>query len=285
VTGTGTTRPGETLLLATSGADTLHVHVDGEGPGMVVLHGLLGDGATARGQAPAGYRVAWFDQRGHGDGPPARSGEDYPIDRFVDDTLAVLDRLRGAEPDVWARPALTGNSMGAAVALRLAMDHPDRVSSVVLFGPAFGDRPSPALPRFLAMARSLESTPLPRFLAAMRSDMAARGLPGEVVTAPQRWSRHDIGALTTAIRAVARWVPFTDLARLADLGIPLGVVGWPDDEMHPVELAERIAALAAGPPLLRLRGIGQALADVDAVRVALAAQHRALAASAPAATP
>lgn len=66
-----------------------------------------------------------YDRRGYGETPPAATGF-----RHVDDLVAVLDAA-GAE-----RAVLVGNSMGGALALDLALTHPDRVAAILLIGAA-----------------------------------------------------------------------------------------------------------------------------------------------------
>jgi 2-hydroxymuconate-semialdehyde hydrolase len=52
----------------------------------------------------------------------------YTLDRWVDQAIGVLDALKIAKAD------LVGNSYGGAVALALAIRHPDRVRRLVLMG-------------------------------------------------------------------------------------------------------------------------------------------------------
>src|SRR5689334_25267684 len=64
------------------------------------------------------YRVLRYDQRGHGgtDAPPGR----YAFDGLVADAVALMNALG------IARAHFGGLSMGAATALGLAEQHPDR---------------------------------------------------------------------------------------------------------------------------------------------------------------
>ena len=83
----------------------------------------------------AGYRVVAIDLPGFGDAelPP---GEQAPWQ----DVLGAMDEL-GIE-----RPAIVGNSMGGAVALRVALVAPERISTLVLVSaPPPGLEPSPEL--------------------------------------------------------------------------------------------------------------------------------------------
>ena len=97
---------------------------------------------TRRQVAPVAqtHAVTIYDQRGHGDSDPLTDAVNYSIDRLVCDLISVADAV-GAN-----RTVLGGNSMGAAVALRFALEHPDRVSALLLAGQP-GQEPNPAGPR------------------------------------------------------------------------------------------------------------------------------------------
>jgi pimeloyl-ACP methyl ester carboxylesterase len=107
----------------------LHVEVDGEGPVVLLMHGL---GGSARNWGPqvralrSRYRVVRFDARGHARSEAPVGPEAYVPSEFVADVGRVLDQV-GAE-----RAIVGGLSMGAGVALRWAMASPERVLALVL---------------------------------------------------------------------------------------------------------------------------------------------------------
>ena len=86
------------------------------------------------------FRVVTFDGRGNGrsDRPP--DPPSYADTEFAADANAVLDAT------ATDRAVVCGLSMGAGYALRLAVDHPERVMALVLFGHAIDvrDRPEDA---------------------------------------------------------------------------------------------------------------------------------------------
>jgi pimeloyl-ACP methyl ester carboxylesterase len=94
---------------------------------VLALHGITSNGrswgAVARELGPDAEVIA-PDQRGRADG--ASLPGPYGIARHAEDALALLDE-RGVD-----RAVVAGHSMGAYVAARLAVDHPERVSAVVL---------------------------------------------------------------------------------------------------------------------------------------------------------
>jgi 4,5:9,10-diseco-3-hydroxy-5,9,17-trioxoandrosta-1(10),2-diene-4-oate hydrolase len=107
----------------------------GSGPPLVCLHAVA-HGArdfAALGRALAGrHRVLALDWPGHG-----RSDDDRvppSATRYASLLAGFLDALG------LARPVLLGNSIGGAVALRLAATAPDRVAGIVLENPGGLDR-------------------------------------------------------------------------------------------------------------------------------------------------
>jgi pimeloyl-ACP methyl ester carboxylesterase len=105
------------------GGARLWVEDDGDGPAILFLHGGLGDSRLWEPVAARlrdSFRCVRYDFRffGRSEGPD----EEWSS---VDDVVGVLDAL-GID-----RAAVVGLSMGGGVALRVAQEHPDRVTAVV----------------------------------------------------------------------------------------------------------------------------------------------------------
>lgn len=113
----------------------LHYLESGSGLPVVFLHGS-GPGAGAYSNfkqnfpvlVDAGYRAVLPDMLGfgHSDKP---SGIDYTLDLFSSTVVELLDALSIGSC------VLVGNSLGGAVSLRIAIDHPERVTKLVLMAP------------------------------------------------------------------------------------------------------------------------------------------------------
>lgn len=99
------------------------------GPPVVMVHGLLENMATmyftAAPRLAETHRVLLFDQRGHGRSGPAATG--YGVPALAADLAAHVEAFAPGE-----RVSLVGSSLGATVALRYAVDRPDRVDRLVL---------------------------------------------------------------------------------------------------------------------------------------------------------
>ncbi len=105
----------------------IHYLQVGEGPDVVMLHGLTGNLAVWHFSAiPAlrdDYRITSYDLRGHGRSDMPSSG--YTTLDMAEDLRGLLDAL-GIE-----RPHLVGHSLGADVALHFAFLYPERVDRIV----------------------------------------------------------------------------------------------------------------------------------------------------------
>ena len=106
----------------------------GTGRPLLLLHGFTGRG-TAWGSHTTrlahAFRVITVDLPGHG--RTARADpERLTVERTADDLAAILDRTGAVPAD------LLGYSLGARIALRLAIAHPSVVGRLVLESPSAG---------------------------------------------------------------------------------------------------------------------------------------------------
>lgn len=120
-----------------NGVKIHYYRTGGEKPPVVLLHGFTDSGLcwtrVAR-ALEATYDVIMPDARGHGfsDGP----GANFEPDQRNDDVAGLISELH------LGKPALLGHSMGAGMASRVAAEHPELVSCVILEDPGWRD-PSP----------------------------------------------------------------------------------------------------------------------------------------------
>jgi pimeloyl-ACP methyl ester carboxylesterase len=99
----------------------------GSGEPLLLIMGWGGNAATWQPQLPGlaeHHRLIMFDNRGAG--RSSAPDEPYTIPQMAADTLGLLDAL-----DV-ARAHVFGISMGGMIAQELAVEHPERVTSLVL---------------------------------------------------------------------------------------------------------------------------------------------------------
>jgi pimeloyl-ACP methyl ester carboxylesterase len=127
----------------------LHVDERGEGPPVVLVHGMTGSGADwvpVRRELQAHLRVVTYDRRGRG-----RSGDtaSYAFERELDDLRAVLTH-------VGAPAHLVAHSFGARVALEVAAGRDDLLSLTLYEPPLDGSLLADAHARALPAHRAQE---------------------------------------------------------------------------------------------------------------------------------
>ena len=240
-----TVRSGEVLLAGEQ---------SGEGPAVLLLHGLsatrryvvMGSRTLER----SGHRVIAYDARGHGRSGPA-PGRAYGYPRLAGDLGAVLDAA-GVE-----RAILAGASMGAHTAVRFALEHPARVAALALITPAYQpDRPSSEqeLARWDALADGLRDGGVDGFVRAYDLDGVPEAWRATVETVlRQRLGAHQHPeAVADALEVVPRSRAFEDLGELAAIAVPTVVVASRDeaDPGHPLAVGERYAAAIPGARLV-----------------------------------
>ena len=227
----------------------LHSVEVGEGPPLVLLHGLFGSarnfGVVQRALA-ARHRVIALDLRNHGASPHAEA-MNYPVMAAdVIETLAQTDALPAA---------VLGHSMGGKVAMRMALDRPDTVSALVVADIA----PVPYPPHFNDYAEAMLAVP-PRStrvavdarLASSVPDPAIRGFLLQNLQPGARPWRIGLAEITAALPAIGDW---NERAGASFPGPTLFMAGETSDYIR----AEHRAAIRALFPAARfvtLRGTG-----------------------------
>lgn len=219
---------------------TLSGEEAGAGPPIVLLHGLT---ATRRYVVMGsrllerrGYRVIAYDARGHGESGAAPDPSSYEYGDLVSDLRAVLDHLEVE------RAVLTGSSMGAATAMALALESPERVGALVQSTPAYASPPDPtAGSDWDRLAEGLERDGVDGFMAAFQPSVGDRWQDSVRRLTRQRMERHrDLDAVARALRVVTRSAPFGGLDDLERIEAPTLVVASRDeaDPEHPLAVAE-----------------------------------------------
>lgn len=115
------------MPLAPASGVTVHYEEAGQGPLLLLLHGLGGSHAVWAPVVPlfaSAHHVVTPDHRGHG--ASSKPPGPYSIELFAQDLLALLNWLKVEHA------ALIGLSMGGAAAMRLAADAPERISKLIV---------------------------------------------------------------------------------------------------------------------------------------------------------
>lgn len=224
---------------------------------IVLIHGLGSDGQymldTFGPALPADAAVVAPDVRAHGASTLIGGAADFAFDALAREVAADA---RAATGDSMTDCTIIGVSMGAALALRIALDGLLPVRRALFVRPSFTDQPLPPnLRAFPVIGRLLrESGPakgaeLFRTTALYREVLAESPLGAAGLLAQFRYPQ----AAARAIRLieVPRNRAFAAASDLGGVGVPTSVIGAPRDPVHPFGIAERWAeGLAA--PLTRL---------------------------------
>ncbi|HEX6500344.1 MAG TPA: alpha/beta hydrolase [Micromonosporaceae bacterium] len=227
-----------THLVATPHGVALECLTTGVGePVTVFAHGLGNGIAETRplGSSVTGTKV-FFQFRGHGrsDAPPGP----WTYQDLARDLRAVAD-LSGA------RRAL-GVSLGAGALCRLLSQSPARFERVVFFLPAVLDTPraAPARQRLAALLTALDTGE-----AAAVAEVVELDLPPSVRQTPAGWAylRQRIDqllrdGLAPGLATLPDQVAVDDRGALAEVTAEALVIACVGDDLHPVDVAERLAA-------------------------------------------
>jgi pimeloyl-ACP methyl ester carboxylesterase len=215
---------------------------NGDGPAVVFQHGLGGGEAQVAQTFPAdaACRRITLECRGHG---ASTLGESRPFsfDMFADDVLAAADQA-GLEHFVAG-----GISMGAAIAMRLACRHPDRVTGLVLVRPAWTFDPAPAnmLPISEVASLILDHGPERAKAVFAESQTAMRfrqEAPDNLASLLGYFDRQEAARFAEVLRDIAADGPGLSAEDAATLAVPALVIGNALDAVHPLSAARTLAA-------------------------------------------
>jgi pimeloyl-ACP methyl ester carboxylesterase len=237
-----TAEPAPRQFQVRAGGVTLAGEELGDGPAIVLLHGLtatrwyvvLGSKLLAR----RGFRMVSYDARGHGQSSRAPDRAAYEYRDLVEDLGAVLDRL-GED-----RVVLAGNSMGAHTAMAFALQFPERLAAMVQITPSYAGRPREELGDWRRLADGLERGGVDGFMEAYEPSVTGRWRDTVCKVTRQRLERHrDPRAVADALRVVPGSLAFEGMEELDAMRVPTLVVGSRDDADpgHPLAVAEEYA--------------------------------------------
>lgn len=218
----------------------LTFEIEGQGRPVLWQHGLGATLAQPAAVFPDGFQRITLACRGHEDsdlGPP----EDLSIASFAKDALALLDHL-GLQ-----RLAIGGISLGAAIGLRLAAYHPDRVSQLILARPAFLDRPAlEGQAGYIEAGRFLEqygAAGLNAFRESPIFTSVAAASPDNAASLASYFSRPRPDTTVALLARLPKDWPGVPLAMIEGLAQPTLVIGNGEDIVHPLAFAKTLAAL------------------------------------------
>ncbi|MFG1998118.1 alpha/beta fold hydrolase [Spirillospora sp. NPDC048911] len=223
--------------------------VHGTGPGLALAHGAGGGIAANYGPImdalAAGHTVVGVDYPGTGATPPSTGP--FDLDDLADEVVgaAVAEGLETF--------AISGYSLGAAVAVRAATRHPERVTALVLTAPfAYPDT-------YFRLLTSIWS----RLYASGDHSLLAEFLLLQA-TGPDALASIPAADLANVVNATAGSLPpgtpeHTEIlprvdvrADLARISVPTLVISTTEDRLVPPALHREVAAQISGARLAEL---------------------------------
>ena len=206
-------------------------------------HGLCGSAQQTAEAFPDdnALRLLTLECRGHG-ASPAPSPNDISIACFADDVIALIELLHVA-PII-----LGGISMGAAMAIRIAVRRPDLVRAMILVRPAWITDAAPANMQPNAEVGELLATADPdRARALFEQGSTARRLaaeaPDNLASLRGFFERQSQAVTAELLRRISADGPGVTPDEVRALTVPALVVGHEADAIHPLAVARSLAAL------------------------------------------
>jgi pimeloyl-ACP methyl ester carboxylesterase len=214
---------------------------DDNGQGMPVLwqHGLGADRSQPAEVFPtiAGIRRLTLECRGHGNselGDPAR----LSIATFEADALALLDHLKITQAIVG------GISLGAAIAMRLAALHPERVAGLILARPAWLIGPSSTMASYLEIAELMKkfgpADGAHHFEGSACLAAVAAISPDNAASLKSFFTRPNPESTIALLSSIPKDSPGVDEAMIAKIAAPTLIIANDHDYVHPLAYANRL---------------------------------------------
>lgn len=223
----------------TSRGHELAYEVHGDGPRVFVYtHGLLFDAALNRAIASRlarhGNRVVLLELLGHGRSDAPTHAYEYRLEFHAEDTLALIDRLDVDEV------VLGGTSLGANVALQVAVTEPRRLRGMVLEMPVLERGAIAATAQFWPLLLGLRyGWPLLRPATAVIARLRRTGVDG--IDALLNLASSDPRVMAAVVHGLfvgPGCPPARDRLRIE---VPSLVVGHRGDLLHPMSDASALA--------------------------------------------
>jgi len=253
----------DTITITSDGLE-LVAESFGSGSPIIAAHGLTGNRQMTKRQFQTlaeKFFIVVFDQRGHNDSSPITVPSLYNPDRMAEDIRNIMDAYQ------IQKAIIQGESMGAATALLFALKYPQRVKTLILTGPAFSDKPNPEIESLRMMAQDIKKYGKEQYLQLSARRMQENwNAPDEVIESVQfMQNSHQEDSLITALETVKDWIILDNIAEISQLMMPVYIVAWRDDPLHPLELAERMVKYLPNVKLEILPSVSHVFLDQGAV--------------------
>ena len=181
-----------------------------------------------------------LDCRGHGRTQPLGPAGSLSFDGYADDVIALLDSL------MIPSAICGGISMGAGIALNIALRYPARVRGLVLIRPAWLCEPMPARPWFAAISALIRERGPEEGLRVLSAspDYAElkREAPAVARSLADQFAKPGIEETAIKFERLSADIPYRSAAALAAIDVPTLVIATRRDPVHPYEYGLALAS-------------------------------------------
>jgi 3-oxoadipate enol-lactonase len=222
---------------------------DGEGPPIVMLHGLGGTSNSFQAMMPslAGFRVVRPDLPGAGRSPTPRQKITIEF---------LLEALDNATAHLGVgRAHIAGHSFGTLIAQHIAARHPERVASLTLFGPILEPQQS-ARERLRERAATARhegmSAVADQLIGSALATATAYENPVAVAFVRESHMRQDVEGFARSCEALGE----AERAEHRFISCPALIVTGEEDAVAPASVARELADKIAGAKVVIVNRCG-----------------------------
>ena len=228
---------------------------EGSGYPLILIHGLNGDltgWVLVMPELSKHYRTLSLDVRGHGG--TSKPDHSYSIKGFSEDFYEFMNELKIPKAHI------LGLSMGGAIAQQFALDHPERIRSLVLVS-TFSYLDEKAHRAFTRLRQTLQERGYPAFfdevinLAFTPQFISSN--PGPIAELKEKRIR--INSPVAIGRATDACMAFNLNDEIGKISLPTLILSGREDVFTPIHLAEQIHRSIQGSEWKILEGVGHNL--------------------------
>lgn len=235
--------------------------VQGNGTPFIWAHGLMGStfledqmGWFQWERFKETIKIIRYDARGHGSSEGNFQPEDYQWSNLAMDMIGIMDALK------FDTFMAGGMSMGCATSLYVALKVPERVVGLVLVKPPTAWKTRTAQAEIYDKTAEIVEARGVEFFATLMKQQSM--LPGWLLEAQPKVNDHYIENVrkfdNKILAQVLRGAKLSDLPpqkELKKIHVPVLILAWVDDAMHPLSTAQELDALLPESQLFIANGM------------------------------
>jgi pimeloyl-ACP methyl ester carboxylesterase len=213
----------------------LNIKIIGDGEPFVFQHGLGANIAQVEQllSEVKGFQWIFMDMPGHGNSKLA--ADCIPSFEFYTDQLVLaLDKL-GVK-----KAHFGGISMGAGIAINMALRYPEKVKTLLLVRPAWLDQETPVnlkilleVSKLMGLTDGIEKFKKEAVFLTINKELPKAANSLLTIFDPEQQKE-----LATVLKAMINDKPYCTIQELRNLDLPCVVIGNDNDPLHPYAMAE-----------------------------------------------